>query len=161
MKLIKPIIDQSILSIELTPEANKENITRRFKHGSLTLSSPSVAPGIVSTRKERLYPSSLVSFFSLKMLPPVNARFLGSWIRFWWWCRSVHWSHYKTVVPKRKKRSSWINIVLGVSASPWLASREDLKAYWLEWAVAFSTADPSSQTPSCMYSIDYLFKSIF
>ena len=98
------------------------NITRRFKLGSLALSSLFVDHGTVFIRKERLYPSSLVSFFFRlkKTICIISRAFclsLGSCITYWWWCRRVNWSHYKPVLPKRKKRSTRTNIVWGVSAS--------------------------------------------
>lgn len=99
MKLIKPVLQRSILSVELTPDANKEynkKIQARFTDSVFTLCA---------------------SWYRLHKEGKIISIFPGSCITYWWWCRRVNWSHYKTVLPKRKKHTMRANIVVGVSTS--------------------------------------------
>ena len=76
--------------------------------------------GIASTRMEGLYQSSQVILFFFSVLSLFLIIFLGSTVRFWWWCRRVNWSHYKVVAVQGvqwKKPSTFENsTVLVVSA---------------------------------------------
>ena len=123
MTMIKPIIERSVSSFELTPEANREynnKLQARFTNSAFTLCSSwyrlnkdgkviSIFPGRLSLEASYNYPFSNLS--------------LGSCIQFWWWCRNVNWNHYKTVAADpsqqgvQRKRSIRKGIFVGVSAS--------------------------------------------
>jgi len=105
MTMIKPIIDRSVSSFELTPEANREynkKLQARFTDSIFTLCS---------------------SWYRLNKDGKVISVFPGSGIRFWWWCRRVNWSHYKTIAADASqervqvKRSARKNTAMGISAS--------------------------------------------
>ena len=119
MKLIKPVIHQSVSSFEVTPEASKEynkKIQARFTNSVHTFCG-----SWYRLHKEgkviAIFPGGCLVFSKVYI---IILFFLGSYLSFWWWCRCVDWSHYKAVVPKGgmhwKKRSTSRNIVSGLSA---------------------------------------------
>ena len=120
MKMIKPVIERSVLSFELTYKANRDYNTKlqaRFTNSVFTLCASWYRLN-KNGRVISIFPGD--SFFLHSVLSLFLIIFLGSTVRFWWWCRRVNWSHYKVVAVQGvqwKKPSTFENsTVLVVSA---------------------------------------------
>ncbi|PPQ72534.1 hypothetical protein CVT26_004012 [Gymnopilus dilepis] len=85
MQLIKPVLDGKASSFEVLPEANEAYVNK----------------------VQRMFDDTVFNFCGSWYRVNGTGRnvmiFPGSAIKFWWWCRSVVWDHYKVVGPDGKQ----------------------------------------------------------
>lgn len=120
MKLIKPVIERSVSSFELTHKANREYNTKiqaRFTDSVFTQCSSWYRLNKVG-RVISIFPGSFFTPQKCFDIIPGLIVLLGSCVHFWWWCRRVNWSHYKVVASQgvQWKPSTFKNTVLVVFA---------------------------------------------